>query len=88
MKRNISKETLAIAYEKAGESVCGVTFGEIVEETIRMIGTPGFLPKIYNREEILASDEPVVLIELAAFAAMNVIRRHNGMPELIDRDTE
>ena len=85
MKRNIDKELLAIAYEKAGESVCGVTFGQIVAEAVEMAKTPGFLPQWMNLEPEALHDLLPVL-ELASFAAMNVIRRHNGMPELIDRD--
>ena len=86
MKRNIDKELLAMAYEKAGESVCGVTFDAIRREAIQMIQTPGFLPQHIDQKAFLASEGTLILVELAAFAAMNVIRRENGMPELIDRD--
>lgn len=85
MRRNIDKELLASAYEKAGESVCGVTFDEIRKEAMEMLATPGFLPSHYDREHVVESELVQTMVELAAFAAMNVIRRHNGMPELIDR---
>jgi len=84
MRRNIDKEVLANAYEQAGESVCGVTFDEIRRETFKMISTPGFLPSHFDREHVVESEVVQTIAELSAFAAMNVIRRHNGMPELVD----
>jgi hypothetical protein len=84
MRRNVKKEQLAIDYEKAGESVCGVTFDEVRKEAMQMLATPGFLPQCYDREHVVESELVQTMVELTAFAAMNVIRRHNGMPELVD----
>lgn len=86
MKRNLEKELKANEFEAAGESVCGVTFTEIMQETMEMVRTPGFLPSFYNNKVMAKDSDILIVAELAAFAAINVIRRKNGMPELVDYD--
>ncbi len=76
-RRSLERETRLM-----DEKVFGVSFGDIISEAVMLAQRDGFVPSLYPKGKVLASEVSVVVMELTAFAAINLLRKRNGLEAL------
>lgn len=76
-RRSIERELKYV-----NDVVCGITWHGIREETLRLAEQDGFLPTHLGKIE--KSSLFRVLIDFTAFAAMNLLRKRNGLEPLTE----
>ena len=76
-KRSIERERKYV-----NDVVCGITWHGIREEALRLAEAGGFLPTHIGKVE--KSSLMRVLMDFTAFAAMNLLRKRNGLEPLTE----
>lgn len=89
MKRNLEKEMQNYNSDYDHAMIAGVTHVRFIREMVKMISTPGFLPPHTSGgkgcyPEAAQSLEILNIVEICAFAALNVVREVNGLEPLYD----
>lgn len=66
------------------DPVCGITFDDVITETYRLLYIKGFIAPLYDTNDLKNSHRTSMMVELTAFAAMNLLRRRNGLEPLTE----
>lgn len=71
------------------DKVCGITFEEIVKEAIEIAKCGDFIPPISGyftlpSNSVFENKFALIICEFTAFAAMNILRRRNGLEPMTD----
>jgi hypothetical protein len=77
--------------QKYDEPVCGVTFAELATAAYSLIQNESFWPShllvdypSFKPKDIFQSDLACLLVDLTAFACLNLLRKRHGMEPLTD----
>ena len=70
------------------DRVCGVTFADLSMAAWGIIQNPGFWPAHYKEEhkirQLHESELAVMLVDLSLFAALNLLRKRQGLEPLTE----
>lgn len=82
--RSVERERL---YNK--ESVCNITFQDIVKEAQDIASCDGFLPQVSGyfalpTKNVFDNQFALMICEFTAFAAINLLRRRNNLEPLTE----